>query len=247
MAKKIKKVRATNVGELMHHYVAAVNKDDRRGDYSYDNDIFYINNYPYCKIVSRKRKIAIIQPFNRTGGWGGYSDYNLIKSFPKDWTILKIDRLQSVPNKYEEIDKLCLKNIILFTIYDSLKQVVTRYVKEKHLITSNSFGTGYIYKNDISNLIKNISELCAKLKVSRRDIFRHIYNSTESIVVSYNGWSNNETVRYTIDKPISFYLNDSKWHNSKEEDILNFKFWKSKYFNIKAIQSSLYYRQGKTY
>ena len=40
---KTKKVRATNVGELMHHYVAAVNEYDRRGDYSYNNDIFYIN------------------------------------------------------------------------------------------------------------------------------------------------------------------------------------------------------------
>lgn len=245
---KTKKVRATNVGELMHHYVAAVNKDDRRGDYSYNNDIFYINNYPYCKIVSRKRKIAIIQPFDRTGGWGGgYSHYNLIRSFPKEWTILKTDRLNAVPNKYEEIDKLCLKNIILFTIYNSLKQVVIRYVKEKHLITSNSFCIGYTYKNDISNLTNHISKLCAKLKVSKRDIFRHIYNSTEYIVVSYKGWSNNETVRYKIDKPISFYLNDSKWHNSKEKDVLNFKFWKSKYFNTKAIQSNLYYRQGKTY
>ena len=55
--------------------------------------------------------------------------------------------------------------------------------KRNILLLQIYLGTGYIYKNDISNLINHISKLCAKLKVSRRDIFRHIYNSTENIVV----------------------------------------------------------------
>ena len=50
-----------------------------------------------------------------------------------------------------------------------------------------------------------------------------------------------------IDKPVKFYLNPTKWHTAKEQDVLDFKRWKSKYYNLKAIQSSLYYRQGKTY
>lgn len=245
MAEKIKKVKATNVGELMHHYVAAVNDYDTRGDYKYTGDKFYIDDSCVCKIISRDKKVAIIHPFDRSGGWGGYSHHNLIKSFPNDWTILTTNWLQSKPDKIEEFEVLTFKSIILETIYEEFVNIVTVYVREKYLITSNSFRDFVGYSS--IKLDKLIISLCKKFKVPKKDIINHIYNSKEWITVNWSGWGKEEKEVYKIDKPIKFYLDKSKWHTVKELDILEFKKWKSKYFNLDAIASGAYYRQGRTY
>lgn len=248
MVEKIKKVKAANVGELMHHYVTAVNERDTRGSYSYKGNQFLIDNHVYGKIISRKLKIAIIQPFDRSGGWGGggYSNHNLEKAFPNDWTILKCSRLSGTPDNYEEFDTLTFKAIILDTIYSLFKSKVELYVKEKYLLTSNSFREVYEYKS-YEDFNEFVTKLCKKLIVPKKDILNHIYNSTEYITVNWSGWTKTETERYKIDKPIKFYLDKSKWHTVEEQDVIEFKKWKNKYFNLKAIQSSTFYRQGRTY
>ena len=242
--KKEKIIKATNVGELLHHYANSTFDKDKLKDYSYEGDFFYIGGSIYAKIISKKKKIVLIQPFDRCGGWGnGYNSTSLERCFSDEWTILKYERLVHLPDKLEDYTKNDFLRIALYNLKESVLNKVNNYVTDKYIInTPTAFARINIWNHskDFEYILK---VYVSKFKVSKSIILKHIYNEVHYTTVAYNGWSTARQEKYKIDKPISFYLDSTKWHTEKERNILDFKAWKYKYFNSNIKT----YKHGKTY
>lgn len=247
--KKIKKVRAKDVGEIMHHYANQINASDSRGSYSYNSKKFYKDGVCFSKIIDTDKKIVLVHPFGNSGWGGGYTSYNLKRAFSEDWTILRYSRsLHLLPDNLSDFTNYQLFDVIIENIYEALVPIIDTYNQEKHLINdAKGFREIWNQPNITDKCNEKIKVLSKKFNISKKDILNYIFNRNIRSTVAWSGWSKSTSVTYTIDKPIKFYLTPSKWHTAEERDILDFKKWKSKYFNLKAIQSSTFYRQGRTY
>ena len=248
--KKVKKVRAKDAGEIIHHYANQVNDKDTKGSYSYDGKKFYKDGTCFSKIIDIDKKVVLVHPFYNSGGWGGgYTSYNLERAFSEDWTILRYSRiLHLLPDNLSDFTDYQLFDVIIENIYDVLVPILDIYNREKYLIKdTKSFRQIYNQPNIIDSCNEKIKVLSKKFNISKKDILNYIFNRNICTTVSWSGWSDSYSVTYKIDKSIKFYLTPAKWHTAEEQDILDFKNWKSKYFNLKSIASGAYYRQGRTY
>ena len=250
-SKKIKKVRAKDAGELIHHYANQVNDKDTKGAYSYEGRKFYKNGTCFSKIIDIDKKVVLIHPFDGGSGWGhsGYTSYSLERAFSEDWTILHYSRsLHILPDDLIDFTSHQLFEVVIENIYEVLVPIINTYNQEKYLIKdSKGFREIWNPHNIIDNCNKKINVLSKKFNISKKDILNYVFNRNISSTVAWSGWSKSTSITYKIDKPIKFYLTPSKWHTVEEQDVLDFKKWKSKYYNLVAIQSGAFYRQGRTY
>jgi len=242
--KKEKVIKATNVGELFHHYANSTFDKDTRGDYSYEGNFFYIGSTVFAKIISHKKKILVVQPFDRIGAYHrGYSVQSLKHAFNKDWTIIEYDILIHLPNELKDYTKEDFLKLALYNLKESVLDKVNNYVLDKYIITNQAIFAKIGTWNRSENFDNILDQYINKFKVSKSKILKHIYNETHYITVAYNGWGSKTEEKYKIDKPISFYLDDTKWHTKEEQHILDFKAWKQKHFNNVVTIN----RYGKTY
>lgn len=242
--KKEKVIKATNVGELFHHYANSTFDKDKRSDYSYEGDFFYIGNTVFAKIISKKKKIVVVQPFNRSGGYGsGYSVQSLKNSFNQDWTVIQYERIIHLPNKLEDYTKEDFLKIALYNLKEAVLSKVNTYVLDKYLIKDKTVFARINQWSRSTAFETTLNLYTTKFKVSKSAILNHIYNDIHYTTVEYIGWGKQVQERYKVDKPIKFYLDSTKWHTKEEQAILDFKEWKHKYFNLSVSVN----RYGKTY
>lgn len=241
--KKEKVIRATTVGELAHHYANKVRTGQNLGKYSYEGDIFCHETTKLARILDYEKKIVVIMDFNLKGSYGnGMNTYTLSKAFSDEWTILKFDRLSALYNDIltkDDYFKICI-----YHIKTELIHIIDNYGQERELITNpDAFSEVYNYSKYNENINKTIDLYVKKFKLSRKDILNYIYNENHWTTVRYKGWGSKVTNQNKIDKPIKFYLDSTKWHTENERNILEFKKWKHKYFNLPVSVD----RYGRTY
>ena len=93
---KVKKVRAKDAGELIHHYANQINDFDTKGNYSYTSRKFYKDGTCFSKIIDIDKKIVIVHPFGSSGWGSSYTNYTLERAFSNEWTILHYNRSLSI-------------------------------------------------------------------------------------------------------------------------------------------------------
>lgn len=230
--KKQLKTKVT-VSELIHHFANRTVKTERSGEYSFDENSLFYDTRTIAKIISIRKKIVIIDnTFNRNGAFGnGHSWRNIVHAFSDEWTILHYDKPSIV-----EYNKKDLHKIYLYHIKKYIFQLVDKYASEREVITNSR---AYRLINNWHET-KYIFKLANKLNLSENKIKRHIYNEKHWSIIRYMGWAKSESTVILVDKPISFWLDPTKWHTEEERKILKFKEWKSKWID----KGDLY---GKSY
>lgn len=211
------------VSDVIHHFANRVGKTAKSGDYSFNDRELYYDSRCIAKIISLKKKIVVIDnTFNISGAYGnGYSWWNVKNAFSDQWTILLYNNPLVLEYNIKDLYK-----VYFCTIKESVFSLVDKYQIEKELINNNlAYRTTY-YKDHT-----DIFTLAKQLKLSENKIKRHIYNERHSTAIRYISWGKSEYSHILIDKPISFWLDESKWHTEKERKIFEFKQWKEKWIN----------------
>jgi hypothetical protein len=231
----MKKVKAKSQKELIHHFIHGVNKEDSRGDYNYEGDIFYRNATQLCKIVSRRLKIAIISEFDYVGTYGKGLHYrHIINALPEGWKVYSCDVVSLFPNNYKDFNRSHFYKLALFKIKTEIDWLHQCYHVEKEALTNDKrFSLIRNFSLSEPNYLRldKLLDIVSEFKLSEKKILNHIYNTKELVTISYTGWSKVEKKYTVIDKPISFYLDYKNWHTEEELDILRFKAWKCRYYN----------------
>ena len=223
-------------GDLFHHFANKTAKNETARDYSYNENRLYYGTKCIAKIIAPKKKIVVIdKDFNRTGSFGnGYASWHIERAFEKDWTILYGETYKIEGLKH---DKKTLYSLYFNTIKSIILQLVDKYQIDRELIDNNNAYVKIYYSDpDVSYIF----ELAKKFKLDERKIRNHIYNETHVSSIRYLGWGKAETNVIKIIKPISFWLDSTKWHTSEEVKTLEFKAWK-------AIWAKKEDTNGKTY
>ena len=238
---KVKIPRAKNAGELFHYYANQVREGQNLGKYSFEGNLLCHGTTKLARIIDRDKKIVVIMDFNMGDSYGGgHSFYNVARAFSDEWTILKYDRLSNLYN--DILTEADYFKIALYHIKYDLIKIVDQYGCEKELINNpKSFSDVYSYDRYKDNIKATIDVYVKKFKLSRKELLNHVYNERHYTTIRYTCWSSKDTVLNTIDKPIKFYLDSTKWHTDKEREVMAFKNWKYKHFN-KGIDT-----RGKTY
>lgn len=222
MKNKIIKPKLT-VSDLFHRFANRVAKTEKCRNYSYNENKLYYATHCIAKILSVRKKILVIDNnFNRVGSFGnGYGYWHIINAFEKDWTILygKSYRIENL--KY---NKKTIYELYFNTIKSDIFKIVDKYVNDKELI-NNSLAYKPVYYNEPN--LSHIFELAEKFKLDIRKIKNYVYNENHWSVVRYLGWGKSHSNFIKIDKPISFWLDSTKWHTPEECKILEFKKWKA--------------------
>lgn len=209
--------------DVIHHFANRVTKTAKSGDYSFNDKELYYDSRCIAKIISLRKKIVVIEnTFNRNGAFGtGYSWWNILHAFSDEWTKLLYDKPQVLEYNTKDLYKA-----YFYTVKENVFNLVDKYQIEKELINNNLAYHKIWYKN-----YTDIFILAKQLKLSENKIKKHIYNEKHSTVVRYIRFGSIQYSHILVDKPISFWLDESKWHTEEEHKILEFKQWKDKWIN----------------
>jgi len=211
-----------NTTELFHHFANRVAKSENHGMYSYRNDTLFYGTHCITKILSVKKKVVIIdKEFNRVGSFGnGYAYWDIEHSFSKDWTIL-----YGKPNEYDKCNTKTIYKYILSTALPIVESYAQKYIIERELVKNSRAFTGNYYS---LGSLEKIKELFVKFNINSKKFYKHIYNTVYSCPIRYHGWRKPEYDSVKLDKPISFWLDETKWFDESERRIIEFKNWKNK-------------------
>ena len=235
--------------EVIHNFAHQVKDKEKSGDYYYEGLELYrkgwYNDRLLTRIIDTKKKIVIIDnTFCMRGSFGnGHSAYTIKRAFDDKWIILNYIEINTLPDILTKNDWL---KVILYDTKLQLENTFNRYIKEQELITNNkAFKLYYYGERDSLIILENIKYLCKKLKVKKSLILNHIYNDTHHCIVRQRGWGsrNSDWGSTKINKSIKYYLNPDKWWKPKQQVILEFKKWKSKYVDSDSGNEL----KGKTY
>lgn len=206
--------------DIIHHFANRTAKAEQSGDYSFENDKLYYGSYCIAKILSIRKKIVVINNnWSTQRGWNnGKSWYSISKSFSKDWIQLWSDK-----PAIAEYNIKSLYRLYFSTIKDGIFHLVDTYQSEKEIV-NNSAAYQQVHHSDIN--ITYIFDLAKQLKLSENKIKKYIYNENHTSTIRYKSWGKVETNTIKVDKPISFWIDKSKWHTEVELEIIKFKEWK---------------------
>ncbi len=241
MEKQIEKNRKAKTSiEIMHHYAHNVFESEKVGDYWYEGNCLYCNSYLIAKQIDG---FTIIEKnFNRVGAFGNGNNSNTIMSAcqgVENRTPILYTKLRSLGDKLTDEDRL---NIVLFNVNEAMSEIYDHYNRLNKLIIDKRLFIAYI--RDEEDLIKTINDViklnCKLLNVDKKLVLNYIPNITVHTIVKYTNWSDTITSSSKIDKPISYYLKPSKWFNKKQRYELEFKLWKSKYWNTITLHNTTY-------
>jgi hypothetical protein len=212
--------------ELVHHFANKTFKTGNSGIYNYENDCFYSSTTCIARVISRRKKIVVINNnFDRTGAFGnGLSSRHLFNAFSDEWIKLEYKPFPTIKYNKQDIYKA-----VYNTVFNEVKDYIDLYVAQRELIINPRAYVLTHYQPLHQTTIDKIDTLCIKLGLSKKKVYGYIHNDIRYVYLRSLGFGKPVEERYKVDKPISFYLNPDSWFSDEHKLILQFKEWKAKY------------------